>query len=492
MNFSNPASQDHRPLFVAGAFVFLGALICAVASGVDQLAAASIFCGAMLVLVVFSPLAAIVGCFIFLSLQGDIRRYVLVTSGLVANDPLLLVIPVVVMALFALALLQRRLLLQTRVSKLVAAMIVIMTLEIFNPSQGGIAIGLAGVLFFIVPLLWFWIGQAFGSGEFFEKLVQYVLVPLGICAATLGIVQVAFGLFRFEADWFRLTGTQSGAVAGGGIRPFGFLGSWGEYAFYLAATAVVMVAPLFVRRFRLAIIFVPLLAAALVLVSVREAILTVVFSLSLQWAVLGRNAATVTTRLIVAGLFALGALVVTFSQVGNADIDSRINPYLNHTAEGFLDVNRSSAGGHAELVAGGIWYGITHPHGLGLGGPTQASSKLGEGGAPASEIDFGDQFVACGVVGGILYLVLLFSVCRSAIVCFRQTRVLAALYVVAILGSQLGHWLTGGMYFCNALVWFSIGVMDRLTLSSSAQLHAAHADASPAFSRGEPLLAGYQ
>ena len=105
--------------------------------------------------------AAVYLCVIYLLFLGDIRRIWSWIYGFPDNDPL-----VVVGSLFALFVtvpLFFRLRVSDTVSKLCLGLLVVMTLQIFNPAQGGLLVGFTGMIYMMTPVLWFWIGRTYGS-----------------------------------------------------------------------------------------------------------------------------------------------------------------------------------------------------------------------------------------------------------------------------------------------------------------------------------------
>ena len=128
---------------------------------------------------------AIALTFAYLFSMGDLRRVITMVAPQPAFDPMLLVSPIMA-ALLALPLLLH-LRLKENLSKAMFALLVIMSLEVVNPSQGGLAVGLSGAFFYIVPMLWFWVGRAFASPALVEQLLYRVVVPLATLAALLGL-----------------------------------------------------------------------------------------------------------------------------------------------------------------------------------------------------------------------------------------------------------------------------------------------------------------
>ena len=226
------------------------------------------------------PQAAIVVTFIYLALMGDLRRYLVTEVGVVSNDPLLLVGPAISVVLVLMALVRRQLSLHSQISKLLLVLMIVMCLEVINPLQGGITVGAAGALFYLLPLFWFWIGQAWGSSEFFEKLLTRVVVPLAVLASLLGLSQAFYGYFQYEARWFRLVAESS---ARPDIRPFAFFCAWGEYPFYVATALFVVLVPL-AGRAGFSLLLAPLFLFALIVQSVRESIFESIFAVSMVWA----------------------------------------------------------------------------------------------------------------------------------------------------------------------------------------------------------------
>jgi hypothetical protein len=449
------SNTDRRVPIGIGAAAFLVVAVGVLGTGVSQNLAAVIAGGPIICLALFWPRIAIALLFIYLPFMGDIRRYLVVQNGVVAQDPMLIIGPVAAIVLALQGIYKQRTMLQTPVSKLIFALMTIMLLEVLNPLQGGITVGLVGILYFIIPLVWFWVGQAWGSLEFLERLFTRIVIPVAVLASLLGMTQTFFGYLPYEAAWFR---TAWSAAVKPDIRPFAFFCSWPEYASYVGFGLALVVTPLFFGRFRFTIVLAPLFVAALIIESVREQILNSVLVFPALWAVQAKTRNAVGTRLVLASILALGALVAGMTMLKDVDVSDEANPWLQHSSTGFTDVQQSTAGGHLQMVATGIWQGITNPIGYGLGvtGPAATNSDVG-----TSEMDFSDIFVTCGIVGGVLYLYIMFKMLQQAVQLWQEQRNPIALYALALLASRLGHWDTGGDYAVTPILWFAVGAMDR-------------------------------
>jgi len=466
------ARQNHSSAIVAGAGAFV-AFVVIITAALDQLQSALIIMVLLAGLTALSPRLAIVVTFIYLAIMGDLRRYLVTNAGVTTNDPMLLVGPVVLVLLLLTALLKGQISFRSEISKPLLLLVILMCLEILNPLQGGVYIGIAGALFFLVPVLWFWVGQAFGSSEFLQKVLKRVVVPIAVAASLLGLTQAFFGFLHYEARWFHLM-TESSIHPD--IRPFSFFCSWGEYPFYVATGLLVVLVPLFQGRIRISAVFAPLFILALLIQSVREPIFESILALAVLWSVIGaRSRAAMGGRLVVGLLVGGGLLVVAMTQLKEVDAPDEVKAQIDHTTDGVLEIQNSSAGGHVDMIGAGMVLGITNPIGYGLGYPSVQAA-----GGYSSEIDFSDVFVACGVGGGVLNLYIMFIVIRTVIRFWRGQRDPFALYVLAILMLELGHWTAGGLYAVSPLTWFAIGSLDRAATDAlSLQAPVARRAAAP-------------
>jgi hypothetical protein len=114
------------------------------------------------------------------------------------------------------------------------------------------------------------------------------------------------------------------------------------------------------------------------------------------------------------------------------------------------------------MLTEGLVAGFTTPAGVGLGATTEAAHKYGAR-SLNSEVDLSNMMISVGLLGGILYLAIVATVLFKAV---RWWRIERTPYALAITGSLLGTlsgWLIGGEYSIAALVWFQIGLMDRLS-----------------------------
>jgi len=413
---------------------------------------------------IFNRGGGIVAAVVYLALLGDYRRFVAHFTGFPQSDPLLLVGPIVAVFLLCASLLDRGISVQSPLSRLIVLLMMFMTLEMFNPLQGGLTVGLAGALFYLAPLLWFWIGQKYGSKELLEFLTFGVVVAIGVMATIWGAYQSYFGLFDFEMQWVEAIGYAALHISADVIRPIGFFTSSAEFTRYLVVTAAIMLAAWLAGR-SLLIVLMPLVLAVLFLAASRGPVVIFAVTAVVLWAISARRILSWIPRLLAAAAAAAAALILLLSLLQSHSVGGRVAPLVDRQVEGLLnptDPDKSTALGHAELVRLGLGAAVTAPAGLGLGATTLAARKYGTD-LGSTEIDFSNIMVSLGILGGVLYAAIVVTVLWSAVRWWKLERSRMALATVGILIGTAGGWLIGGEYSTVAFVWFCVGAMDRLS-----------------------------
>jgi hypothetical protein len=421
--------------------------------------------GTLLLVAVRSKAAAAILTLAYLNLMGDLRRVVDVVTGVPELDLLLLIGPAVALVLAVPFLL--RLQLKDAISKAMFFLTAIMVLEIFNPAQGGIAVGFSGALFYIAPMLWFWIGRRLASPAVVEHLLYRAIFPLAVGAALLGLYQTGVGFFPYEQAWIDATMSSYTALSlGGTTRALGFSVSAAEYATLLELGAAGVAAAWFGRRRAWSLVF-PLLLTAMLLASGRTVVVKLVFALAMVWIVKeGRKLqAGAILRLVFLLILGLGSVGFIASRYAPSDSSgakrSATGDAIAHLSGGLahpFDKRYSTVGVHQGMFVAGLRQGLLFPVGHGLGATTGAATKFGGSSElGSSEVDLSDMFISLGLVGGGLYLYVFFMVIRQAILYTRNVPREVGLPAFAILCATLGAWLISGQYSTSALIFFLIG-----------------------------------
>ncbi len=224
-------------LMVAIATVVVVAGVAASSPEVSRIAIAASAALFGLAIAVGYPRAALGILVVWLAALGLTRR---LTTGIATSfqlgDPLILVGAGVLAVLTAVAIRGGALSRRTRLTSSVLLLMAVLTLSALNPAQGGIAVGLAGVLLVVVPMLAFFIGRALVDDDLLRR-VLWTYAILAVLAAGYGLFQTFVRFPTWDQQWI----DQFGYVAlniGGAVRSFSSFSSSSEYSMFLAIGAV--------------------------------------------------------------------------------------------------------------------------------------------------------------------------------------------------------------------------------------------------------------
>jgi hypothetical protein len=413
-----------------------------------------------------STRGTLIGLAVWLVALGLVRR--LVSSGTgasVSHDPLLLVGPAALGALFIVSASRGAFRHRTPLATSVLLLSLLALIEAFNPLQGGFLIGLGGLLLVAFPMLAFWVGRVLLDRTLLRHLLRLLSI-LALLEAIYGLVQEFTGFPSWDLRWINSSGYMALSV-GGFERSFGSFSSSQEYAVFLTIGLVLWVAMF--ERGRFVWMFFQLTAVAfigtaLVLESQRSALVIVVFAL-------GAMAAARTGRRP-AGAILVGALFLLVLYIGVSQFASTndtqstttdsVSAFTSHLVSGIANPTgqESTLPGHLSREGSGIVSGFTEPIGHGTGSITLAATSLGSSAQLGTEFDPGNAAVAFGFVGLLLYLIVLgrglSTVYRLAVL--RRDQLSIA--VVGLAGATLFQWLNGDLYSVAWLFWLTLGWAD--------------------------------
>src|SRR5205085_12165251 len=127
----------------------------------------------------------------------------------------------------------------------VSMLMAVYVLEIFNPLQSGLLIGLSGAMFTLTPLVWFYFGQ-YTTEKFVTRALRLIIV-IGLLTSLYGVYQLVFGYPVFEQYWISNTDFYTSIAVGNverALATFCSAEEWGRYteigaiaAFGFAVTA---------------------------------------------------------------------------------------------------------------------------------------------------------------------------------------------------------------------------------------------------------------
>ena len=254
-------SHNLLPLAAVGWAIVVGALI-GVGGNLGVRGALLVSALPLVVAVVGrSTRGTLIGLAVWLVALGLIRR--LVSSGTgasVSHDPLLLVGPAALGALFIVSAGRGAFRRRTPLASSVLLLSLLALVEAFNPLQGGFLIGLGGLLLVMFPMLAFWVGRVLVDRDLLRLLLRLLSV-LAALDAFYGLVQQFAGFPSWDLRWINTSGYAALNV-GGFDRSFGSFSSSQEYAVFLCIGLVLWVA-LF-RRGRFVWVVLQLMAIGLI------------------------------------------------------------------------------------------------------------------------------------------------------------------------------------------------------------------------------------
>jgi hypothetical protein len=359
-------------------------------------------------------------------------------------------------------------------------LLIVMIVEMVNPQQGGVTVGVTGALFYVVPVLWFWVGREIATPVVVGKLLYNCIFPLALLAAIMGFSQNFIGFLPYQQTWIKLVaGSYHSLHVGASIRAFGFSVSAAEYATLLALGAAGSLGA-FLGGKRLWIAALPIFLLGLTLASSRGLVLKLIVSLAIVWTLRkGKHLSTVV--LIRLGTFSLLGLILVFLAASRFSSSSTevahgkgtaVQNALSHEAGGLahpLSQKYSTAGKHGQMLLGALKEGFVNPLGHGLGATTLAAREFGGDTTTASsEIDFTDMFISLGAVGGLVYLYIIFETIRLSLRYVQRVSKDVSLPVLAILSTTLSTWLIAGQYSTSSMVLFLIGALVHTENASKA------------------------
>lgn len=445
--------------------------------------------------------AGLLGMMFFEPLRGFLRRAQYIFLSYSDTDPIHIVTPIVTLLAFAMLLQRRKLEIfrETPLAGLVSILGLIYFLEIFNPLQGGLVVGLTGALFILVPVCWFYFGQAIKPG--FIETAFRVIVVLGLITSFYGVYQLVFGFPSFEQYWIDHTEFYNSISVGNVERALATYSSaeeWGRYieigaliAFGFAAAAA--------KLFRRAgwILAGATLTAMLLLTGQRTAMFGLILGCIVLMLLGARTWRAVIGRvlLVLAPVLLIAVLVKppTNDDMLSHDENDRMGSVLSHTARGTL--RPTEEGSLQERLTNWTWFATElapyRPLGIGIGGTSLGAWRFSDGtDLPPIDSYFISTVVTSGLPTALLFMWILFRAARMSWRSFklaepgsldaRVWRIAAMLMPVLILNSLFGN--TFQLYSVAPVGWLLIGWI-------SAQ-HLRQAVVSPAKSQKSAVEMG--
>ena len=420
--------------------------------------------------------ASLIAMMMFEPLRGFLRRAQYLIVPYSQTDPIHILTPVVTIAALAVLLRNQRLHIfrATTLAPLVSLLAAIFFLEIFNPLQGGIVVGLSGALLLLVPVAWFFFGQF--VDERFITVALRLIVLLALVTSLYGIYQLTFGYPRFEQYWLDNVEFYNALAVGHvkrAVATFTSAEEWGRYTVLGALISFGFAVGAYRLLQRVGWF---LCGTSLSILLLLTGQLTAIFGLVLGFMVLvlsgARSLRGVAARLLVLLLpLLLVAVLVkppSEEEMWSKEETETVETLLSHAQRGALQPTEEQS----LYVRLKIWQDLItnvipyRPLGTGLGAGSLSALKFASG----PQLPNSDNFVlvlavACGIPGALLFLWILL---RANLLAFRATRrappgtraatlsrIVAALFSVFFLNSIFG--LTFSLYAVAPIAWLLIG-----------------------------------
>jgi hypothetical protein len=396
---------------------------------------------------------------IFLAILGSVRRIFLIFESAPVIDPLLLVSPVLLSLLTVVAIRSGALKDTTPLSKAVLVLSALSVAGALNPLQGGLLTGAAGLVFFFVPQLGFWVGRGLGDERTFGRVIKVI----GACAPIVALYGLAqgFGIFpSWDRVWLSSVLTHYQALfVGSTIRPFASFSAASEYVGFITIGLVIWLT-LVVRGLRTVLAFpvVAVLAAAVLFASARGALITVLLSATLmvgaRWNLPLRVTLPAGAVLLLLVPSVFGVALAGIGSFASSDL-------IQHQVAGLADpLGASTLPIHISEMTQGFSFSLSHPLGIGIGAVSLAADRFGTG-TQSTEVDPSNAGVALGLPGLAAYLVVLILGIRRAYELARTRGDGTSLLALGIPIALLLQWLNGGQYAVAFLPWLALGWADR-------------------------------
>lgn len=404
--------------------------------------------------------------FVWLPFMGFIRRALIPVVGYPEFDPLLLLGPVCAAILWLTARGQR--VPRTALSSLAVVLFGVGVAQIVNPSAANAAAGPLGSIFWITPLLWFFVGRTLTESQIAKvyKLITILLVPISLH----GLWQSFNHFFPFEYTWIGVSGFGPAIFLDGfKIRPFSTLGSPQEYGYFLAFGLIVLWAGILAqpkgRTFKLGLLF--LGGTALFLQAGRTVFAFFVLAFLMTTVQRVRASGGRMVAMGVIGLLGIFGTMYAARPSGaqlpdpTRQASGGVSANVRHQVSGFTDPQSSTLPIHIRMIVEGFDESFDDPLGKGTGFTSLAVRKVEGARGQTTENDVSSTFLALGLAGGLVYVVFMIAGFRAAIRRSRRRMTAVSLGALGLLVAFLTQWYAGQMYAVSSLFWLTLGWLGR-------------------------------
>jgi hypothetical protein len=478
---------DRRPivLLLAGGVIALGAVIAfLLVSG--QIRTIVLVLLLVLGTLCLSPRRGIYILLTFLPFMYFLRRQLLHFHDFAQRDPILLFPPLITVAMFVGFIGFRggqlnRYVRRSGLMKAVLALLILFFLQMFNPLQGNLLVGVAGAIYFIIPMLWVFMGLLLDERD--VRRIFGLIVVIGTVTALYGIYQHQFGFSDVE----QYEMASKGFLKAFGERPriMSTFAGLVDFSLYMVITGAICFAQYWSTKKNLIFLLLfGLISFALLWAASRTSFLILAFSIVTFLIMSSKHLRLVLVRGVVA-LIAVAAVYLylySYTPVEIYEAHGSSNPFIAHTIAGVAHPTQESTFQKRLRT----WSYISgrglaeYPIGRGLGSTTTAARKFSGGKIFVVDSYFFEIIHGSSLAAGILFIVVLVLFFRAAIslsLRFRDNltyKIIISLLSAVFLGSIFGGSIRDSI--SGPVAWLLIGWTVREYVERSEERQAVAPD----------------
>lgn len=401
-------------------------------------------------------------------LMGFIRRFFYLFNPYIKYDPTYIIPDIFILIYFVYVLITKKQSILKNIKenlgfKIFLLLFLIIVIQMFNPIQGGLIVGVGGGKFWLIPMLWVFFSMLLDQ-KGIEKILIVVFL-LGFIAALYGIKQAFWGFSGFEKKWLYYAvsvNKYASLSVHSVIRPFSFFPSPHEYGTFLILTFVVGISLILCKKYRYQVLLILLLIFyALVLLSGRGGLFFIFFGfLFMLNLVSQRKRYTFGITLMVLLFYVIVASLVDY-KFNLSAIPVGIPRLYTHVISGILDpfAKTSTIWARIYLIKNLPNTIAKYPLGVGIGATSLAGWKFG-GLTALGEVPLVSLIKGGGVLAGLLYVFLVVLAIKNGVIKYNKYK--KWIYVV-ITGIIFTYFLGGSLtlYSTTPVYWLCIGYILR-------------------------------
>ncbi len=408
---------------------------------------------------------------VFLPFMYFLRRQVLHFQEYAQRDPILLFPPLVTIAIFlGFVIFYNRLLYgylrRSGLLKATFALLALFTLQVFNPIQGSILVGAAGALWFIIPMLWVFMGLLLEKRDI--RRIFALIILIGAVTALYGVYQHYFGLSdveRYELEskgFFKSFGEQP--------RIMSTFAGLGDFSLYMATTGTLCFAYYWSERKNpFFLLLLGLTSFALLWTASRTSFLILAFGIISFLIVDSKHPRLVLVRGVTAlvAVAALYSYLYTYTPLEVYEAHGSSDPFVAHTVSGITHPTEESTfrkriSTWAYVVGPAL---LEQPFGRGLGSTTTATVKFVGTKGFTTDSYFFEIIYGSGPLAALFFVLIMISFFRAALSLSLRFRgdlaykIVIGLMSCYLLGSVFGYSIRDSI--TGPLAWLLIGWTAR-------------------------------